>query len=205
MRKTDILSLTPEEKDKLTPGERLCLLRHCEGLTQEQLAELIPTRVKGPNRQTSAVTICNIERGANLTESMAKKIIRAFPEKHYRLSWLLGYDNEGMTEEERERKNHEKTLAAEIHDAETHGTKYSAFIDLMKLQGVRFINGGSFSASRPLPAVAVYNGAEFNAAELERIIDKLFDMLKIELTYAAKEKEGDLSIKELLTCLPVKS
>lgn len=61
-------------------GERLKALCKAEGISQEELAEII---------ETSSQTISKAAKGKRLTLNIANKIIDAFPK--YNISWLLGY------------------------------------------------------------------------------------------------------------------
>lgn len=191
-----------EDKPRIysVTGERVKELLKREGISQRELKR----RLIGAESRAEVNTgdICAIVGGyKELTSKMAKRIIGLFPEKHYRIAWLLGYDNNGMTEEEVKQADLNDYFEKSLKEAEEDGIMFNAFFDLMKLLKVEFIKTDTdpFSMSDPLPPVARYEGHAFNSIELYRIMVKTCEILKIELDHAAMEKEGDFSIKGILS------
>lgn len=183
----------------LTSGQKVKCIRKLEGLTQEELALLIPSRKR--DAETSVQKISNLENDrCRLTEDMAQKIVDAFPGKGYRAAWLLGYDD-FMTEQELSGFISSQSLASSLQAAGMLHDVIGAFTGLAKLYGVEFTvpENEVFQIMQPLPAVARYKGQEFNAVELLRIFCKVFDILGNELDYAAETKAGDFSILRMLS------
>ena len=124
-----------------------------------------------------------------LTPTTAAKIIRAFPEKRYRLDWLLG-ESEYKTEFDREKAewlSFQREIKQAAHDA---GTIKNSVIELLKLHGVEF---GEPEApgeiTIPSPPAATYNGVTLSHVDISRISDKVFDLLAIELKYIVQERQ----------------
>lgn len=82
---------------KIIVGQRIKAIREREGLTQKEFYKV----VNGKSTPYGISLVSRIETGAvGISAENAWNIIKAFPDKKYRLQWLFGFDDDGMTESE---------------------------------------------------------------------------------------------------------
>ena len=197
----------PSEKPKLylKTGNRVKLILEREKKTLSELQALLPG--DGSDGLMALSTLSQCKNGYDkLTEETAQKIIDAFPDKGYRLSWLLGYDDDEPTEQERRERMKHEHLISEIDSAEDEDVLLKACMALMKLHGATFserkhnvsIRFPSLDVSvLPAPS-AVYDGCELDADEVIMIINRTYNMMKMELDCAVRAKHGLSSLSDIL-------
>lgn len=177
------------------------LIDEC-GITQTELCSKMPSDKKEVDT-VSEKTLSRIVRGfAPLTESMAKKILKALPEnpdRHYRLEWLMGTDERYMTEEEKEIAERDDIILSITREAEKREAVIEPVSDLMLLCGVKFAEPGpSDKIIFPLQPAATFGGFDLSGGDIERISNKMLALLKLELKYLVEEKKGQLTMKEYM-------
>lgn len=189
-----------ENKEKVnpTPGGRVKKILEQERITQAEACQ----RLTGcaDDGHVAVQTLSNIINDRKrLTENMAQKIIDLFPEKKYRLAWLLGYD-EFMTETEKQLADRGTQRAEFIefkkemdNAADNQNRLLKAAADILALYGVNWNGSHEMKKYRKDRTIAngpagSYQGENFYSWELEDIAFKLYEIAGMELNHAAQVK-----------------
>ncbi len=185
-------------------GDRVKQIVKAENITLTKLCELIPG--DGADGHPALSTISQIVNGYDkLSEDMASKIIKAFPEKGYRKAWLLL--GEGPKTEREYAKNKKYShFISEINAAEKEDLLLQSCVSLMELHGAAFterehpvtIKFPSYNVQLAPPPAAIYKDCELTSADVTALINRIHSMVKSELECIRREKNGISSLSDLI-------
>jgi len=196
-----------EENLYIKTGNNVKRVLEYYGITQTELCSRLVSRRRTKQGDTINVnekTMSQIVNGkAKLQPEMAKKILAAFPNCPFRLSWLLGYDDyetEGAAFEARWEE-----LAQPARDRKAIHTAVASMMSMCGLQwdgdstayAIQHYVSGYREMDPGRNQTVNYNGVEFETWELAAISDKVFDFLQMELKYSVRaKKKRDMGILE---------
>ena len=168
-----------------TTGERVKHIMNQAGVTMTELCEMIPG--DGEDGHVALPTMSQIVNGYKpLTDSMARKIIAAFPSAGYNLAWLMGYSD---LETERDTFREEFIAFKNEMDMAADNQKklLSAVADIMSLYGLEWDGKTTISPLSARPS-GTYKGTPFDSLELKIIAEKIYRIVGLELEFAAYAK-----------------
>ena len=170
------------------PGDRVKEVLKRYGITQAELARRIPG--SDPDGHTSPVFINSVIKGhKTLTPKLAEKIAAAFPGAGIRVSWLLGYDDLGMTDADCSQALFENACDYARGEFDKQMIIRKAMELLLQAQGATWDSRKVDYVYDPAPSVSI-QGQAFTDADLDRIAHKMSDLLRLELDYAVMAKKA---------------
>lgn len=187
-------------RDHQKTGERVNEVLKENGISQRELKRRLLGLPAGSEVNSSDIS--DICKGYDpVTEKMADRIIKLFPDRHYEKAWLMGlsdYKTAGaafharwndLTQPDRDRKAAHAAIASMMALCGLSWDGDSIAHLQRDKDGKTVYQGETYGPVPGSEKIVSYDGVDFETWELAAIADETFQFLQMRLDYAARTKK----------------